>query len=96
MNKTNLLTKLVSLAAFIALVAYIGAYFIGSLLDSTQTSPAIMATVADSARTEGLIIRAEIIMTVLAPRPRLPVIDEENIRRESWHEGSTRHWGNML
>jgi hypothetical protein len=39
-------------------------------------------------------IRAEIIITVLAPR--VPVIDEERIMRESWRENNVLHWGNML
>jgi hypothetical protein len=39
-------------------------------------------------------IRAEIIMTVL--EQRVPVIDEENIQRESWREDGARHWSDTL
>lgn len=76
MKRTDRTTKLVSLLLFLALAAYLIVYFIGSLTDPTQTSPAVLATVVDSGRSEGLIVRSEELIT--SSLPYLDVLAQDN------------------
>jgi len=78
MKKTDRTTKIVSLLLFLALAAYIAVYIIGSLTDSTQTSPAVLTTVVDSGRSEGLIVRSETV--VLSSLPYLDLQAQEDKR----------------
>lgn len=59
MEKTDRLTKIVSLMLFLALVIYAGAYLVDSAVNSTRTSPAIATTVIESAASYGIIVRKE-------------------------------------
>ena len=79
MKKTDRTIKLVSLLLFLALAAYITVYIIGSLTDSTQTSPAVMTTVVDSGRSEGLIVRSETVVMSALPYLDLQVQEDKHV-----------------
>jgi hypothetical protein len=62
MERTDRLTKLVSLLLFIAMLAYIGFYILRSFSDQVQTAPAIKVTIQESSQASGIIIRDELVV----------------------------------
>lgn len=59
MKRTNLVTKIVSVLLFAALVAYMGVYLVHSLLKDIRTAPAVHLSVEESALMTGIIVRDE-------------------------------------
>lgn len=59
MKRTNLVTKIVSILLFAALIAYLGVYLIRSLSRDIRTAPAVYLTVEESTPMNGILVRDE-------------------------------------
>lgn len=63
MERTDTLTKIISLLLFFAMLAYMGVYLIRSAGAPIRTAPAVRATVTDSADANGIVVREETVIT---------------------------------
>ncbi len=63
MRRTDTVTKLLSILLFAALIAYLGVYIARALQEDIQTSPAVEATVSETALARGILLREELLLT---------------------------------
>ena len=67
MEKTDKLTKAISLLLFLAVLSYIGIYIWRSASNPVQTADAITVTVRESATLSGIVVRDEQVILSTAP-----------------------------
>ena len=67
MEKTDKLTKAISLLLFLAVLSYIGVYIWRSVSNPIQTAGAITVTVRESATLSGIVVRDEQVVLSTAP-----------------------------
>jgi len=67
MEKTDKLTKAISLLLFLAALSYIGIYIWRSVSNPVQTADAITLTVRESAALSGIVVRDEQVVLSAAP-----------------------------
>lgn len=63
MEKTDKVTKIISVFLFAALLCYLGVYLIRSVTDPVRTAMAVTVTVRESATLSGIVIRNEQVIT---------------------------------
>lgn len=63
MERSNFVIKVISVVAFVAIVCYIGYYFVDARLNPLTTAPAASCTVEESSSVTGFAVRSEAVLS---------------------------------